>query len=422
MGYSEDSCLPTEFDITEYVKKGENKLAVQVYKWTDGSYMEDADHWRMAGIHREVYIMSIPQVAIYDYGVRTRIDFRKNIARLQIRPEITNQNMDDLKGWNLSAQLYDADGKPVFGKDITVTADYVVNEPYPQRDNVYYGMMEGIVSKPKLWNSEHPYLYTLVIKLTDKKGNVVDARSNKVGFRDIKITGNQILVNDTPIKLIGVNRHDHSETGGKTVTRDEMLEDVLLMKRYNFNTVRTSHYPNDPYFYELCDKYGIYVMDEANLETHHQRGYLSNRPEWINPFMERVVRMAVRDRNHPSVFMWSLGNESGCGPNHAALSGWLKDYDPTRPVHYEGAQGQPENPLYKPIGRKEASIVTSEIDFNVNEDVKPAKKELYVYANPDDPLYVDVISRMYPMVDELIAVTKNSNLPASAFQDAAVSS
>lgn len=293
--------------------------------------------------------------------------------------------MDDLKGWNLSAQLYDADGKPVFGKDITVTADYVVNEPYPQRDNVYYGMMEGIVSKPKLWNSEHPYLYTLVIKLTDKKGNVVDARSNKVGFRDIKITGNQILVNDTPIKLIGVNRHDHSETGGKTVTRDEMLEDVLLMKRYNFNTVRTSHYPNDPYFYELCDKYGIYVMDEANLETHHQRGYLSNRPEWINPFMERVVRMAVRDRNHPSVFMWSLGNESGCGPNHAALSGWLKDYDPTRPVHYEGAQGQPENPLYKPIGRKEASIVTSEIDFNVNEDVKPAKKELYVYANPDDP-------------------------------------
>ena len=253
VGYSEDSCLPTEFDITEYVKKGENKLAVQVYKWTDGSYMEDADHWRMAGIHREVYIMSIPQVAIYDYGVRTRIDFRKNIARLQIRPEITNQNMDDLKGWNLSAQLYDADGKPVFGKDITVTADYVVNEPYPQRDNVYYGMMEGIVSKPELWNSEHPYLYTLVLKLTDNKGNVVDARSSKVGFRDIKIKGNQILVNDTPIKLIGVNRHDHSETGGKTVTREEMLEDVLLMKRYNFNTVRTSHYPNDPYFYELCD-------------------------------------------------------------------------------------------------------------------------------------------------------------------------
>ena len=407
VGYSEDSCLPTEFDITEYVKKGENKLAVQVYKWTDGSYMEDADHWRMAGIHREVYIMSIPQVAIYDYGVRTRIDFRKNIARLQIRPEITNQNMDDLKGWNLSAQLYDADGKPVFGKDITVTADYVVNEPYPQRDNVYYGMMEGIVSKPELWNSEHPYLYTLILKLTDNKGNVVDARSSKVGFRDIKIKGNQILVNDTPIKLIGVNRHDHSETGGKTVTREEMLEDVLLMKRYNFNTVRTSHYPNDPYFYELCDKYGIYVMDEANLETHHQRGYLSNRPEWANSFMERVVRMAVRDRNHPSVFMWSLGNESGCGPNHAALSGWLKDYDPTRPVHYEGAQGQPENPLYKPIGRKEASIVTSEIDFNVNEDVKPAKKELCVYANPDDPLYVDVISRMYPMVDELIAMTKN---------------
>lgn len=407
VGYSEDSCLPTEFDITEYVHPGTNKLAVKVLKWTDGSYMEDADHWRMAGIHREVYLMSIPNVAIYDYGVRTRVDLKNNVARLQIRPEITNQKMQNLKGWNLSAQLYDADGHAVFGKEITVTADYVVNEPYPQRDNVYYGMMEGIISKPELWSSERPYLYTLLMKLTDDKGQVIDARSTKVGIRDISIKGNQILVNGTPIKLIGVNRHDHSETGGKTVTREEMLEDVLLMKRFNFNTVRTSHYPNDPYFYDLCDQYGIYVMDEANLETHHQRGYLSNSPEWANSFMERVVRMAVRDRNHPSVFMWSLGNESGCGPNHAALSGWLKDYDPIRPVHYEGAQGQPESPLYRPIGRKEAAVVTSEIDFNIKEEPKPAKKELYVYANPDDPMYVDVISRMYPLVDELVAMTKN---------------
>ena len=182
---------------------------------------------------------------------------------------------------------------------MSVTANYVINEPYPQRDNVYYGMMEGIISRPVLWNSENPYLYTLVMKLTDKSGKVVDARSTKIGIRDIRIDGNRILVNETPIKLIGVNRHDHSETGGKTVTRQEMLEDVLLLKRYNFNTVRTSHYPNDPYFYDLCDKYGIYVMDEANLETHHQKGYLANRPEWSTPYMERAVRMVVRDRNHP---------------------------------------------------------------------------------------------------------------------------
>ena len=407
VGYSEDSCLPAEFDITDYVKSGTNKLAVQVFKWTDGSYMEDADHWRMAGIHREVYLMSIPDVAIYDYGVRTLVDLKNNKATIQIRPEITNQNSEDVKGWNLSAQLYDADGRPVFEKEMSVTANYVINEPYPQRDNVYYGMMEGIISRPVLWNSENPYLYTLVMKLTDKSGKVVDARSTKIGIRDIRIDGNRILVNETPIKLIGVNRHDHSETGGKTVTRQEMLEDVLLLKRYNFNTVRTSHYPNDPYFYDLCDKYGIYVMDEANLETHHQKGYLANRPEWSTPYMERAVRMVVRDRNHPSVFMWSLGNESGCGPNHAAMSGWIKDYDPTRPVHYEGAQGIPGHPLYKPIGRKEASIVTSEIDHNIKEPEKTAKKELFVYANPDDPAYVDVVSRMYPLVEELIAMTKN---------------
>ncbi len=405
-GYSEDSCLPAEFDITEYLKSGKNTVAVKVFKWTDGSYMEDADHWRMAGIHREVFLMAVPNVSLYDYGVRTRVDLKKNTARLQLRPEIVNQNKQNLKGWNLSAQLYDAEGKAIFPKDIKVTADFVLREPYPQRDNVYYGMMEGLVVNPKLWSAEHPYLYTLVWSLTDNKGKVVDARSSKIGIREIEIVGDEFLVNGVAVKMIGVNRHDHSEVGGKTVTREEMLEDVILMKKFNFNAVRASHYPNDPYFNELCDEYGIYVMDEANLETHHQKGYLSNRPEWSTAYLERATRMVMRDRNHASVVMWSLGNESGCGPNHAAMASWIKDMDPTRPVHYEGAQGIPQHPLYKPVGRKQASIVTSEIVYD--EPIKDdPKKEINDYSNPDDPAYVDVISRMYPMVEELVQMTKN---------------
>ncbi len=403
-GYSEDSCLPAEFDITDLVKAGKNKVAVQVLKWSDGSYMEDADHWRMAGIHREVYVTAIPQVSLYDFGVRTKVDLEKNLATLQIRPEILNNDNRSVKGWNLSAQLYDADQKEVFPKAISVTADYVIKEPYPQRDNVFYGMMQGLIVNPKLWNAEQPNLYTLVMTLTDNNGEVVDARSTKVGLRDITIADEQLFINGVPIKLYGVNRHDHSDTGGKTVTREEMEEDVKLMKQYNFNSVRASHYPNDPYFNELCDEYGIYVIDEANLETHHQKGYLSNRPDWSNSFMERAVRMVVRDRNHPSIIMWSLGNESGCGPNHAAMAGWIKDYDPTRYIHYEGAQGIPEHPLYKPVGRKQASIVTSEIVYN--EEIKEVLSGSS-YANPDDPAYVDVISRMYPLVPDLIAMAED---------------
>ncbi len=408
-GYSEDSCLPAEFDITEYLKPGKNKVAVKVFKWTDGSYMEDADHWRMAGIHREVFLMAIPNISLYDFGVRTVLDLKKNKSLLQIRPEVVNQNKENINGWNVSAQLFDADGVAVFPKDITVTANYVVKEPYPQRDNVYYGLMEGLISNPKLWNAETPYLYTLVLSLTDKSGKVRDARSTKVGFRDVKVEDEQLMINGVPMKLYGVNRHDHSEIGGKTVTREEMEQDVILMKQFNFNSVRASHYPNDPYFNELCDKYGIYVIDEANLETHHDKGYLSNRPDWSNSFMERGVRMAVRDRNHPSIIMWSLGNESGCGPNHAAMAGWIKDYDPTRLIHYEGAQGIPTHPLYRPINRKEASIVTSEIVHD--EPVKAAPKPKgYGYMNPDDPAYVDVISRMYPLFEDLIAMAESETL------------
>ena len=405
VGYSEDSCLPAEFDITSSLKAGRNTLAVQVFKWTDGSYLEEADHWRMAGIHREVFLMAIPRVSLYDFGVRTRLDERMQDALLQVRPVIDNPDGTDTEGWRVTASLYSPEGEEMPEAACTLPVDEILNEIYPQRDNVNYGIMERKITSPRKWTAESPELYTLVLSLTDAGGRLVEARSCRVGFRDVRVADEQIAVNGVPVKLYGVNRHDHSQTGGKTVTREEIEWDIRTMKQFNFNSVRTAHYPNDPYLYELCDRYGLYVVDEANIESHHGRGYLSNHPDWSIPFMERVSRMVVRDRNHPSVIIWSMGNESGHGPNHEAAAAWAKAYDPTRLIHYEGAQGQPESSGYVPIGKKQAAVTTSEIVKK--EDAEPRKKR---YANPDDPAYIDIMSRMYPPVEMMERMGRDTTL------------
>lgn len=416
VGYSEDSCLPSEFDITDLVKEGDNTLAVRVFKWTDGSYLEDADHWRMSGIHREVLLLYQPQVAICDFGVRTKLDSDYKNAALWVRPVIAMDPDADVRSWNVVGRLYDPSGTKV-GDDMKITAAEIYHEKYPQRDNVHYPLLEQKVENPLLWTAETPHLYTLVLSLYDAEGSLVEARSTKVGFREVKISGQQFLVNGVPVKLYGVNRHDHSEYGGKSVTREEMEADIRLMKQFNFNSIRTCHYPNDPYIYDLCDKYGLYVMDEANLETHGVGGQISNEPTWVSSFMERATRMVIRDRNHPSVVFWSLGNESGVGPNHAAMAGWIEDYDPTRPIHYEGAQGQPEHELYKPRSRKAKIVFTSE-----KQEVKATKEEPKSLppaarndksGNPTDPEFVDLISRMYPRIEllERMALDPNHDRP-----------
>lgn len=416
VGYSEDSCLPSEFDITDLVKEGDNTLAVRVFKWTDGSYLEDADHWRMSGIHREVLLLYQPQVAICDFGVRTKLDSDYKNAALWVRPVITMDPDADVRNWDVVGRLYDPSGTKV-GDDMKITAAEIYHEKYPQRDNVHYPLLEQKVENPLLWTAETPHLYTLVLSLYDAEGSLVESRSTKVGFREVKISGQQFLVNGVPVKLYGVNRHDHSEYGGKSVTREEMEADIRLMKQFNFNSIRTCHYPNDPYIYDLCDKYGLYVMDEANLETHGVGGQISNEPTWVSSFMERATRMVIRDRNHPSVVFWSLGNESGVGPNHAAMAGWIEDYDPTRPIHYEGAQGQPEHELYKPHSRKARIVFTSE-----KQEVKATKEEPKSLppiarhdksGNPTDPEFVDLISRMYPRIEllERMALDPNHDRP-----------
>ena len=388
VGYSEDSCLPSEFDVTEKVQKGKNTVAVQVFRWSDGSYLEDQDHWRMSGIQREVMVVAQPRVALNDFFVRTRFDDNLEDALLQIRPVVTMKDSIDIEGWTVEAMLYSPTDKPKFTQPLKIDLSKIVYEEYPQRDRPKFAILETKIESPQKWSAELPVLYTLVLTLKDGKGNVLESRSSKIGFRDIRIQDGVFLVNGKPVKLYGVNRHDHSETGGKTVTRDDMLKDVLLMKQHNLNAVRTCHYPNDPYFYDLCDQYGLYVMDEANIETHHAGGYLANQSSWHAAYSDRIIRMVERDKNHPSIFSWSLGNEAGSGPNFAAAAGWVKEFDPARPIHYEGAQGDASRPEYKQFGSPEYI------------------KKPYL-ANPDDTWYVDLVSRMYCTIDQLKGLSES---------------
>lgn len=401
VGYSEDTRLPSEFDITKHLKTGANKIAVKVYRWCDGSYLEDQDTWRMSGIEREVYLQAVPKVRLSDFTVRTDFDENYKDALLQIRPQFT-VNIEDkfiekvghfsntplqtvVDNWSLTTQLIDAEGNEVTPEK-TQPLKTFLGEKYPARDNVYFGIVETVVKNPKPWSAEEPYLYTLLLTVKDDNGKAIEYTSTKVGFREVEIDDKgRFLVNGNPVKLIGVNRHDHSMINGKTVTKADMEKDVQLIKKFNFNAVRTSHYPNNPYFYELCDTYGLYVMDEANLESHALGGKLSNNASWANAFLERGIRMVERDKNHPSIVIWSLGNESGTGPNHAAMASWIKDFDPTRYVHYEGAQGDPTDPRYK------SSFWPSHV------------------GNPTDPKWVDMLSRMYPQPHELESLINNTS-------------
>src|SRR5699024_10290455 len=209
----------------------------------------------------------------------------------------------------------------------------ILNEGHPQRGEVPFALMKAKVERPRKWSAEEPNLYMLVLSLKDDDGEVVEATSTQVGFRTVEIRDGQLFVNGQTIAIDGVNRHEHKQYKGKVVSRENMIRDLKLMKRSNINSVRTAHYPNSSKFLELANRYGIYVMDEGNLETHGLGGKLSQNSSWNTAFMQRAIRMVQRDKNHPSVISWSLGNESGSGPNHAAMAGWIRHFDPTRFVH-----------------------------------------------------------------------------------------
>ena len=344
VGYSQDSMLPAEFNVTEYLRPGRNTLAVEVYRWSDGSYLEDQDMWRLSGIYRDVYLFAAPKVHIRDFHVRATLDEQYEDGLLRVRPKLSNLAGVDLNGWSLRGQLYNRENQAVLEDPLKIDARHIANERYPQRGNVRFGLLRAEVPDVKQWSAETPYLYTLVLTLHDAQGKLVEAESCRVGFRTVEIKDGQLLVNSQSIKLFGTNRHEHDPDHGRAIPVSRMIEDIKILKSHNLNAVRTSHYPDDPRWYDLCDEYGIYLIDEANLETHGVGGLFSNVATWSTAFLQRAIRMVERDKNHPSVIFWSLGNESGWGPNHAAMADWIHDYDPTRPVHYEGAGMRPHDP------------------------------------------------------------------------------
>ena len=304
VGYAEDSKLPSEFDITKYLQKGENLLAVEVYRWCDGSYLEDQDMFRFSGIYRDVSLIAIPKVGVDDFYIRTTLTNKYRTAKVALTVKTDAPSA--------TAELYDANHKLVGrfkGKESMLT-----------------------VGNAHLWSAEDPYLYTLVVKAGE------DIRSTKVGLKQVEIINNVICINGKQVKFKGVNRHEHTARNGRTITEAEMLDDILLMKRYNINTVRTSHYPDHHTWYKLCDKYGIYVVAEANVEGHGM-GYkekgLGQFPEWEQSIVERNVNQAYNYRNHASIFMWSLGNETGHGQDFVKARDAVKEVDPTRPIHWE---------------------------------------------------------------------------------------
>jgi beta-galactosidase len=347
VGYSQDSRLPAEFDVTRHLQSGENTLAVRVYCWSDGSYLEDQDFWRLSGIYRDVVLWAVPPVHLRDFSVQTDLDAEYQDATLRVRAAVRNQGESDVANYSLVAKLFasTAEGFPPVSessRSLIVGAGKEASVEIEQK-----------VANPYKWSDEKPSLYTLLLTLKDPAGQTLQVEHSQVGFRKIDIRDGQLCVNGRAICIRGVNRHEHDPETGHTVSKASMLEDILLMKRFNINAVRTSHYPDHPYWYDLCDEYGIYVVDEANIESHGVWDRIARDPAWQEAMLERVTRMVERDKNHPCVIAWSLGNESGYGPNLEACADWIHDHEPTRPVHYHPAEDLTWvdilSPMYPPV-------------------------------------------------------------------------
>ncbi|ECG8257509.1 beta-galactosidase [Salmonella bongori] len=330
VGYGQDSRLPSEFDLSDFLREGENRLAVMVLRWSDGSYLEDQDMWRMSGIFRDVYLLHKPSTYISDLHINTHFndDFSRAVVDAEIRS--TGDLHDNLR---VTVQLWD--GETLIGKKTAPLGSDIIDERGAYHDRT---MLRLKVEHPRLWSAETPNLYRAVALLHTADNTLIEAEACDIGFRQVRIENGLLLLNGKPLLIRGVNRHEHHPQQGQVMDYDTMLKDILLMKQNNFNAVRCSHYPNHPLWYTLCDRYGLYVVDEANIETHGMTpmNRLSDDPVWLPAMSQRVTRMVQRDRNHPSIIIWSLGNESGHGANHDALYRWLKSADVSRPVQYEG--------------------------------------------------------------------------------------
>ena len=373
VGYSQDSKLEATFDVTDYVVEGTNELALQVMRFSDGTYLEDQDYWHLSGVYRDVRMYAKSKLRIHDYKVETTLSDDRKEGTLSVKIEPNNQ-----------ARHY---GECFVRMTLLDRSMEKVTEfqsiPFAQcssyLQNNYIAFTSEKIENPMLWSSEKPYLYTLVLEMLDKTGQVLDIESTKVGFRQTKINDQGVLLlNGQRLVVRGTDLHAFCPETGRVVSKEYMRKQLFLMKQLNFNMVRTSHYPHANEWYDLCDELGMYLVDETNLETHGIGGQLSSSPEWTHAYVERSSRMVIRDKNHPSVLIWSLGNESGAGMNHAAMYGWIKEYDKTRYVQYESTNPGPNisdiiAPMYPQVDWIEEVMANS-------SDLRPFIMCEYAYA------------------------------------------
>lgn len=331
VGLSKDSRLACEFDVTDVVRLGAGNLLVcVVVQWSDATYLEDQDQWWHAGLERETFVWSHSPVHIADVKATAGLT-ADSTGTLDLKVEVGG---DPAAGWSIETRLETLDGSTV-GTAAPLSGDVATNTGFGFTGNVV--RRKSDVPGIDAWSSEAPNLYRLVVTLVDPGGGVVEVVALRVGFRSLEIAGRELRVNGRPVLIRGVNRHDFHPETGRVVGEDDLRADVIAMKQFGFNAVRTSHYPSDPRFLDLCDEYGLYVVDEANIETHANMFTLCHDPRYLAAWVDRVARMVQRDKNHACVIFWSLGNESGHGANHEAAAAWVRRYDPTRPLHYEGA-------------------------------------------------------------------------------------
>ncbi len=374
-GFSKGAHLGAEFDVTDMVQTGPNLLAVEVYGLSDGSYLEDQDKWRMSGILRDVYLLALPKVHVRDAAVRTAFEGRDGILR--VRASVYNHSEADcVSDYKLYIHLYDQGARigAAGAHDIRIDARHeeIVD-------------LELTVKNVHPWSAETPHLYTLLLLLEDDFGNLAEVQRMDVGFRTVEVRDGVFLLNGVPVKLRGVNRHECHPTLGAVVSVSAMIRDITAMKAHNINCVRTSHYPDDSRWYALCDQYGLYVIDETDLETHgdHIHGYpLSDDPAWREAYVDRAVRMVARDRNHPSILIWSLGNESGFGQNHRFMAEAIRKMDDTRPLHYCEAG---EDPLVDIVSRMYPEVAELKKEGARKDDKRPFFLCEYAHAMGNGP-------------------------------------
>lgn len=372
-GYSQDSKLPAEFNITAYVKEGENSIAVQVMRFADSTYLEDQDYWYLSGIYRSVCLYAKPKARIADWKIDAEPDLHHSFGI--VNADVSINRFNGFADYKIRLDVLNMKDELLASQtsDINPQAGYRAYEKPTSNTARFNIRVENILH----WSPETPLLYKAVITLISPDGAAVDYESCRIGFRKIEIVNGVILLNGKRLIVRGVNRHEHEAYGGRTVACEHMVEEIKLMKRLGINSVRTCHYPNDPVWYDLCDEWGILLICECNLETHGVEGAPTHDPSWGTNFLERAMRMILTHKNHPSVYSWSLGNESGVGANHAAMTGWIKEYDPTRLCQYES--GEPGKNISDVCGNMYATQDKIYEMLTDAEDIRPIVLVEYLY-------------------------------------------